>query len=161
MWGCPARRSLIRPDLHLEQELWSAGYCWVAGLDEAGRGAWAGPVVAAAVVLPFDRDDLPQTLQGVRDSKQLTARQREALFPAICQTALTVGVGLASPGFIDRRGIVPATRRAMHMAIRNLSCCPEHLLIDALRLHWVQVPQRAVIHGDALVLSIAAASIVA
>lgn len=148
--------------LGLEQEraLWAAGYRWLAGLDEAGRGAWAGPVVAAAVVLP-ERDDIESLLRGVRDSKILTPRQREALVPVIHQTALSVGVGMASARFIDRRGIVPATRQAMAMAVRNLSLQPHHLLIDALRLPDVPLPQRALIKGDAYVLSIAAASIVA
>jgi ribonuclease HII len=152
---------MVRPDLKLERELWALGYRWVAGLDEAGRGSWAGPVVAAAVVLPPERTDLAEALDGVRDSKQLTPRQRETLFPIVLHAALAVGIGLGSPGFIDRHGIVPATRRAMHMAVRNLSLVPDHLLIDALRLPDLDVPQRGMIHGDALVLSIAAASIVA
>ena len=146
--------------LEQERELWAAGYRWLAGLDEAGRGAWAGPVVAAAVVLP-ERDDIESLLRGVRDSKILTPRQREALVPVIHQTALAVGVGMASARFIDRRGIVPATRQAMAMAVHNLSLQPHHLLIDALRLPDVPLPQRALIKGDAYVLSIAAASIVA
>jgi len=137
------------------------GYLRVAGLDEAGRGAWAGPVVAAAVVLPPNRGDLKQVLGGVDDSKQLTAKQREALFPLICGTALAVGVGTASARFIDTAGIVPATRRAMSIALRDLGLCPDWLLIDALGLPRAQQAQRSVIRGDALVLSIAAASIVA
>ena len=148
------------PGLEQEHELWAAGYRWLAGLDEAGRGAWAGPVVAAAVVLP-ERDDIESLLRGVRDSKILTPRQRETLVPVIHQTALAVGVGMASARFIDRRGIVPATRQAMAMAVHNLSLQPHHLLIDALRLPDVPLPQRALIRGDAYVLSIAAASIVA
>ena len=149
-----------RLGLEQERELWAAGYRWLAGLDEAGRGAWAGPVVAAAVVLP-ERDDIVSLLRGVRDSKILSPRQREALVPVIHQTALAVGVGMASARFIDRRGIVPATRQAMAMAVHNLSLQPHHLLIDALRLPDVPLPQRALIKGDAYVLSIAAASIVA
>jgi len=150
-----------RPDLSLEQELWASGYRRVAGLDEAGRGAWAGPVVAAAVVLPPDCADLDRRLDGVRDSKQLTARQRGALLPKVLGTALAAGLGLAPSGFIDRYGIVPATRLAMHMALRNLALPAEYLLIDAVHLQQMDVPQRALFHGDALVLSIAAASIVA
>jgi ribonuclease HII len=144
-----------------ERELWAAGYRWLAGLDEAGRGAWAGPVVAAAVVLPAERSDMDFLLCGVRDSKVLTPRQRAALFPLIHQAALCVGVGMASSRFIDHWGIVPATRQAMAMAVRNLRLAPDYLLIDALKLPDVQVPQRALIKGDAHVLSIAAASIVA
>jgi len=147
--------------LEQERELWAAGYRWLAGIDEAGRGAWAGPVVAAAVVLPAERNDLATILCGVRDSKVLTPRQREALVPLIHQAALAVGIGMASSRFIDRRGIVPATRQAMAMAVHNLSLPPHCLLIDALKLPEVPLPQRALIKGDAHVLSIAAASIVA
>ncbi len=148
--------------LGLEQEraLWTAGYRWLAGLDEAGRGAWAGPVVAAAVILP-ERDDLDSLLYGVRDSKILSPHQREALVPLIQKAALAVGVGMASARFIDHRGIVPATRQAMAMAVHNLALKPHLLLIDALKLPEVPLPQRALIKGDAIVLSIAAASIVA
>lgn len=147
--------------LQQERELWAAGYRWLAGLDEAGRGAWAGPVVAAAVVLPAERSDICALLHGVRDSKTLTAHQREALFPLIHQTALGVGVGMASSWFIDRWGIVRAVRQAMAMAVHSLPLQPSYLLIDALKLPDVQLPQRALIKGDAHVLSIAAASIVA
>jgi ribonuclease HII len=97
----------------------------------------------------------------VRDSKQLTARAREALYSVICQTAVAVGIGLASPCFIDAHRIVQATRRAMMMALRNLGLSVDYLLIDALSLPLAGVPQRSLIKGDARVLSIAAASIVA
>jgi len=159
--NCPGGAGLKRLDLELEQELWAAGYRWVAGLDEAGRGAWAGPVVAAAVILPPDRSDLASVLHGVRDSKLLTLRRREALFPLICETALAVGIGMASPHFIDRRRIIKATQQAMCMALRNLHLLPHYLLIDALRLPDIDIPQRGLTKGDARVLSIAAASIVA
>jgi ribonuclease HII len=149
------------PSLHLEHRLWAEGYRRVAGLDEAGRGAWAGPVVAAAVVLPRQRADLLAVLHQVRDSKQLTARTREALYPLICETALAVGIGLASPRFIDAHRIVEATRRAMVMALRNLGLTVDFLLIDALSLPAAGVPQQSLIKGDVQVLSIAAASIVA
>jgi len=150
-----------RPTLEHERELWTAGYRSIAGLDEVGRGAWAGPVVAAAVILPVDRADLQAVLGAVNDSKVLTPRRREALLPLICSTALAIGIGHAPPEFIDACGIVPATRAAMWMAVRNLSIRPDFLLIDALRLPEASVPQRGLIHGDARVLSIAAASIVA
>jgi ribonuclease HII len=152
---------LKRPDSAIEEQLWVAGYRWVAGLDEAGRGAWAGPVVAAAVILPPDRGDLADVLGAVRDSKLLTPSKREALFPLICETALTVGVGMASRHFIDRQRIIRATQLAMAMALRNLRLAPQYLLIDALKLPDVDIPQRGLIKGDARVLSIAAASIVA
>jgi len=143
-----------------ERELWSAGYRRVAGLDEVGRGAWAGPVVAAAVILPPDEEETCFKLREVRDSKVLSPLKREALAPLIAQTALAVGIGLASAQFIDRHGIVAATRLAMLMAVRKLPLVPHYLLIDALQLPDA-TPQRGLIHGDAQVLSIAAASIVA
>jgi ribonuclease HII len=149
------------PDLEQERELWEAGCRRVAGLDEAGRGAWAGPVVAAAVVLPAERSDLSEILRGVNDSKQLNPRQREALLPVICETALAVGVGMTSAQYIDAQGIVAATREAMRLALANLYVTCDYLLVDALTLPAVHVPQRALVKGDARVLSIAAASIVA
>src|SRR5690606_41294047 len=88
------------PGLTLERKLWAEGAGPVAGLDEAGRGAWAGPVVAAAVILPPDRDDLPDVLAGVRDSKLCTPRQREALYPVVLETALAAAVGE------DRKSVV-------------------------------------------------------
>ncbi len=147
--------------LRQEGELWKAGYRLVAGLDEAGRGAWAGPVAAAAVILPPDRSDLASALHEVRDSKALTPLKREALFPLICETSLAVSVGMASSQFIDKWGIITATRQAMIIALRNLPFVPHYLLVDALRLPGVDIPQRSLIRGDARVLSIAAASILA
>ena len=147
--------------LELERELWEAGYRLIAGLDEAGRGAWAGPVVAAAVVLPPDCDDLASILCDVRDSKVLSPARREALFPLICEVSLAVGIGMASAQFIDDHGIVAATRQAMSMALHNLSFVPHYLLIDALTLPDVDIPQRGLIKGDAHILSIAAASVLA
>lgn len=149
------------PSLEVERKLWLDGYQRVAGLDEVGRGAWAGPLVASAVVLPCHRTDLLTILDQVRDSKQLTASTREELYPVICQTALAVGTGLASPRFIDTCGIVAATRRAMMMALRNLSIEVDYVLIDALSLPSAAPPQLSLIRGDCQVLSIAAASIVA
>ncbi len=153
--------ALLRPDVRQEEELWAAGYAWVAGLDEVGRGAWAGPVVAAAVILPPQRTDLSTVLREVNDSKRLTPLKREALLPLIRETALAVGVGLASSECIDARGIVFATQQAMRIAVCNLSLTPVYLLTDALKVPGVGVPQRNLIKGDLRVLSIAAASIVA
>lgn len=133
----------------------------MAGLDEAGRGAWAGPVVAAAVVLPSTRSDLLQTLAGVRDSKTVSAARREALLDIICEIALAWGVGVTPPGEIDQVGIVPATRTAMIRALDSLSPPADYLLIDYLALPQVRLPQYSLPKGDARVLSIAAASIVA
>jgi ribonuclease HII len=149
------------PTLEFELALRAQGYHFVAGLDEAGRGAWAGPVVAAAVILPLDRTDLQQALDGVRDSKQLLPGAREALFDVICQIALEVGVGISAPAVIDRDGIVPATRRAMRRALGCLSLQPGHLILDHLQLTAVDLPQIAFPKADARSLSVAAASIIA
>jgi ribonuclease HII len=151
----------ILPSLAYETSRWAAGYRRVAGLDEAGRGAWAGPVVAAAVVLPPGDLALLERLRGVRDSKQLTPKQREALLGVILECAVAVGVGAVPPDEIDRLGIVPATRRAMVLALEAISPPADYLLIDHLPLVEVALPQYSLPKGDARVLSIAAASIVA
>lgn len=150
-----------KPSLREELVLWTQGYNHIAGLDEAGRGAWAGPVVAAAVILPSGDPQLGQALDGVRDSKQLSPRQREVLCERICTVAVAIGVGVVSPQDIDALGIVPATRRAMVTAVAQLSPPPDFLLIDALQLDELPLPQKSIIKGDALCLSIAAASIIA
>lgn len=159
----PSRRGLRspRPDLARELALLSAGRGPVAGLDEAGRGALAGPVVAAAVVLPLGRFDLVHQLAEVRDSKQLTARQRERCAQAVLRVAVSCGVGRAEAHEVDTLGLLPATRAAMARALDQLSVRPTHLLIDHLRLPDVPLEQSPVTRGDALVLSIAAASILA
>jgi ribonuclease HII len=150
------------PGLALEQQLLARGYRLVAGLDEAGRGAWAGPVVAAAAILPLDHPELVARLAGVNDSKKLTAHQREAAGPQIEALAVAAGVGAASAAEIDRLGIVPATRLAMQRAVAKLKAPPEALLIDAVDLTaQVRLPQYALFYGDAISLSIAAASILA
>ena len=143
-----------------ERSLFQQGYALVAGVDEVGRGTWAGPVVAAAVILPRNAMRLA-ALRGVRDSKLLTATQRQALFDTIHQTALAVGVGASSHAEIDECGIVPATRAAMKHAVATLSPAPEALVIDAMRLADVPLPQRVMFHADTLCLSVAAASIIA
>lgn len=140
----------------LEWQLRQAGYRWIAGVDEVGRGALAGPVVAGAVIL--DLDHLPD---GIDDSKKLTANQRRRLAEAIKQSAVTLSVAAVEAEQVDRCGIVPATRLAMQQAIAGLAQQPDYLLIDALRLEGLPIPQQAIIHGDARCLSIAAASIVA
>lgn len=149
------------PDLAQERSLWAQGFMRIAGLDEAGRGAWAGPVVAAAVVLPPLIPGVEQALAAVRDSKLLTPRRRELCYDLVMEHALAVGVGSVSAGEIDRLGIVPATRRAMLQAITSLPASPQYLLIDALRLPESTLPQRAIIRGDRYLLSIAAASVIA
>lgn len=149
------------PTLEIELALRAQGHRRIAGLDEAGRGAWAGPVVAAAVILPLDRPDVKRALAGVRDSKQLSPTARDAHFDIIREVALGIGVGVSAPAVIDRDGILPATRRAMRQALRRLSPQPECLIIDHLQLRSVPLPQVAFPKADVRSLSVAAASIVA
>jgi len=148
------------PTLDYEQALWRQGFTRLAGIDEAGRGAWAGPVAAAAVVLPVDLT-LLESLRGVRDSKQMTARQRSLWAERIRSAALGWGVGMATCTEIDALGIAPATRLAMQRAMAALPLPPEHLLIDAVKLREVEIPQTVLVRGDSQVLSIAAASVLA
>ena len=150
-----------QPDLARERGLWAQGYLRVAGLDEAGRGAWAGPVVAAAVVLPPDVPDLSEDLGAVRDSKLLTPSSRERCYRLILQHALDCGVGLVSSAEIDRIGIVPATRLAMVKALDALASPPDYLLIDFVTLPQVPIPQCAAPKADLCLLSVSAASVVA
>jgi ribonuclease HII len=148
-------------DLRYEYHLREQGFVHVAGIDEAGRGAWAGPVVAGAVILPVDRFDLGHALFGVNDSKQLSPHARETLLPLITKTALAAGVGFATHTEIDDLGIVPATRLAMQRALEKLTIAPLALLTDAMALPDIHLPCTALIKGDQRSLSIAAASIVA
>jgi ribonuclease HII len=140
-----------------EEAARASGYRMIAGLDEVGRGALAGPVVAAAVILDPARP-LPA---GLNDSKKLTRLQRERISEELKATALCYAVGLVSPEEIDRTNILIATRRAMCAALEQLCHPAEYLLIDALQLREVALPQRAIIGGDACCASIAAASVVA
>jgi ribonuclease HII len=149
------------PTLYEEHLLLRAGHRIIAGLDEAGRGAWAGPVAAAAVILPLDDPALPQKLSGVCDSKLCTARQRSALYEQIIAVAVSWAAALIPASRIDEVGIVPATHDAMQSAIARLMPAPEALLIDALRLPAVCLPQRSLNKGDLKSLTIAAASILA
>ena len=155
------RETHMVPDLQEELDLYAAGHTRVAGLDEVGRGAWAGPVCAAAVVLPLDRPDLPDLLTGVRDSKQLSPARREALLPVILDVAEAVEVGWATPTEVDERGVVPATQQAMARAVAELDGRVDALLVDYLRLPDLDLPQRALPKADARCLSVASASIVA
>jgi ribonuclease HII len=150
-----------RPDLTHELELRRLGHTLVAGLDEVGRGALAGPVVAAAVILPLDRFDLAQALEGVRDSKQLSPLARQHWAVEVRRIALSVGIGKSSARELDRVGVISATRLAMQRALAKLSWQPSFLLIDHLRLIDLAIPQHAITRGDQSVLSIAAASVVA
>jgi len=147
------------PSLAEEAELMAQGYQFIAGIDEVGRGALAGPVVAAAVSLPC-QIDVPW-LKQVKDSKQLSPAKRELLFSCIREVATSVGIGMVHHEVIDDWGIVKATRLAMKLAIDHLSPPPESLLIDYIRLPEVSLPQKGITNGDELCLSIACASIVA
>lgn len=148
------------PDMAEELALHARGFRLVAGLDEVGRGALAGDVVAGAVILPADAGVL-QRLHGVRDSKQLTPRQRSMLRETIQAEAIAIGLGRVSAQEIDRVGIATATRQAMQLAVAGLSIQPEYLLIDAVYLPDVAIPQKALIKGDVRCLCIAAASVMA
>ena len=142
--------------LDVERSLWVQGIERVAGVDEAGRGPLAGPVVAAAVVFRPGA-----WIDGVDDSKKLTARRREELFDRICGDALTVGVSIVGHDVIDTINILEATMQAMDEAISRLSPLPGYLLIDGPRFHASSIPTKPIIDGDANCFSIAAASIVA
>jgi len=144
-------------DLRHEFRLRGQGYVRIAGIDEAGRGAWAGPVVAGAVILPLDRFDLAHVLRGVNDSKQLSPKERDEFLPLITEVAIAVSVGFASNHEIDELGIVPATRLAMQRAIDELPVPPDALLTDAMGLR-VNLPCNSLVKGDQQSLSIAAAS---
>jgi ribonuclease HII len=149
-----------KPDLSFELPLWESGIRFIAGIDEAGRGPLAGPVCAAAVILTPD-PALIERLDGVRDSKQMRPEDREFWAEVLRNEAFSYGVGFASPGEIDRSGILPATRLAIQRALEMLSIRPEHLLLDYLKLPENMTPQTAITKGDARSLSIAAASILA
>lgn len=140
----------------LERELRRRGYRHIAGVDEAGRGSLAGPVVAAAVILPAG-----VVLPGLDDSKRLDASSRERLDAQVRRLALAVSVGIVGSREIDLRDILRASLEAMRLAVEALSLEPEALLIDAVAIPGVRRPQLPIIHGDALCSSIAAASIVA
>ncbi len=148
------------PSLNEERKLWRTGLLRVAGLDEAGRGALAGPVVAGAVILPVNtrREGL---WAAVQDSKLLPPARREELAEQIQVQATDSSIGLAAAAEIDANGIAPATRLAMRRAVRNLTQPPEHLLLDWVRLNSLNIPQQSFTKGDLHIVSIAAASILA
>jgi ribonuclease HII len=156
------------PTLQFEHAFWLRGLARVPGVDEAGRGAWAGPVVAGAVILPrvariktWWLNDALRALEHARDSKLLSPAQRDALYEPIRAHALAAATGLATNDEIDALGIVPATRLAMQRALAALMLAPDALLIDAVKLREVHLPQKAIIRGDQISLSIACASILA
>ena len=148
------------PDLKIEKRLWRAGWQNLGGIDEAGRGALAGPVSAAVVILP-NSPKLTRILAGVRDSKQMTVNQRNRLEPLIKEIALSWGVGFASSTEIDEIGILPATRLAAKRAVESLSLSPDYLITDYLNLPDINLPQEKFIKGDMRSLTIASASVLA
>lgn len=149
-----------------ERHYFRAGYRRIVGLDESGRGPLAGPVAAAAVALPLERADLSQALRGVRDSKEMTASQRERLSDKIKDVAIVWGIGQSSVEEIDRVGIVNATKTAMQRALDNAlegtGFLPDYLFLDYMP--WPErsdVPQLSLVDGDKHSLSIACASVLA
>jgi ribonuclease HII len=156
-------QTIKQPDPTIEEEmaLFEQGYSFIAGVDEAGRGCLAGPVVAAAVILPLDDPLVTARFAGVRDSKQLTAETRERLYDVILLHAVATSVGFGSVELIDEINILQATKHAMYAALAQLSAQTDALLLDALLLPRLRLPQRSIIKGDARCLSIAAASIIA
>ena len=139
-----------------ENELYDKGIELIAGTDEVGRGPLVGPVVAAAVILPKGYN-----LEGLNDSKKLTEKKRDKYFDIIMEEAISVGIGIVDAKTIDEINILEASRLAMKLAIENLNVKPEHVLSDAMKLHNIDIPYTDIIHGDALSLSIAAASVIA
>ncbi|MCM1052690.1 MAG: ribonuclease HII [Ruminococcus sp.] len=142
--------------LKYEKELYKNNICLIAGVDEAGRGPLVGPVVAGAVILPKNYH-----LEGLNDSKQLSEKKREEYFEILKKDAISIGVGIVSAKEIDEINILEASRKAMYIAINNLDITPEYILSDAMSLNDIDIPSKPIIHGDALSLSIAAASVVA
>lgn len=147
-----------------ERPLWEGGLTRVAGVDEAGRGPLAGPVVAAAVVLPpaWLVDGLPGALEGLNDSKQLTAEQREGFFAVLMDRPdVRWAIGQADSDEVDRWNILQATHRAMNSALAQLRPAPQHVLVDGTLVRSLRFPQTPLVQGDARSYSIAAASVLA
>jgi ribonuclease HII len=147
-----------------ERVLWTQGVARVAGVDEAGRGPLAGPVVAAAAILPskWAESGLPRELEGLNDSKQLTANQREKFFAFITRCGeIEFGIAQVDAALIDEINILQATHRAMNDALAKLQPAPEHALVDGRPVKTMLVPQTAIVKGDARSYSIAAASVLA
>jgi ribonuclease HII len=143
-------------NLEIERTLWAQGIGLIAGVDEAGRGPLAGPVVAAAVIFPKEF-----VIKGVDDSKKLSAGKREGLFPLISQQAISVGVGIIDHNMIDRINILQATHLAMQKALENLTLRPDYVLIDGNSFKHKTLCFQNIIGGDAKSHTIAAASIIA
>jgi ribonuclease HII len=138
-----------------EEELYNKGITLIAGVDEVGRGPLVGPVVAAAIILPTDF-----FMSEINDSKKLSEKKRDELYPIIIENALSIGIGIVNEKVIDEINIYEATKIAMKEAISNLNVIPQHILIDAMKLD-INIPSTSIIKGDAKSESIAAASIIA
>jgi len=143
--------------LTIEKQLWQSGIKYIAGIDEAGRGPLAGPVVAAAVIFP----PLNAPIEGIDDSKRLTPQKRQYLKKVIFDNALGIGIGIVDQQEIDELNILQATYKAMKLAVENLQVTPDYILIDGRGGPSFNVPGQSIIKGDARSLSIAAASIIA
>lgn len=150
------QRAVLQRMYSYERQLWSMGYRHVAGLDEVGRGPLAGPVVAAAVILPGEVE-----LPGIEEAKRLSGRRRMELYKRIREVAVAVGVGLVQPEGLDEASVVVATYKAFMKAVNDLPVTPDYLLIDGVHLPGVTQPQVPVVGGDTLSCSIAAAAVVA
>ncbi len=149
---------MVKPTLDRENELWSLGRFHIGGIDEAGRGAWAGPVVAAVVVLPKDH----RQLDTITDSKLISPKVRALLYDKITDFATDFGIGIVDHLTIDEIGILNATKQAAKAAVEMLKDAPDYLLCDALRLDDLgHIEQEAIIKGDQKVYSISCASILA
>ena len=144
-----------------EMRLYRQGYVRVAGVDEVGRGPLAGPLVAAAVVLPRSLAVDPSVLAMIRDSKTLTPAQRQRSAAVIWEVSLGIGLGAVEADEIDQLGVAAANRRAMGLALQALPEPPDHLLVDAVPLAWRNIPRTVIVHGDQRCTAIAAASVVA
>ena len=142
--------------LEIEDKLYSEGYNFVCGVDEAGRGPLCGPVVAAAVILPKD-----EYIEGINDSKKLTEKKREKLYDDIMKKAVAVSIGISDVDVIEKVNILNATKLAMKQAIEKLSIKPDYVLIDGNQMIDINIKAETVVSGDAKSLSIAAASIIA
>jgi ribonuclease HII len=143
-----------------EKSLYKQGYQYVAGIDEVGRGPLAGPVVAAAVIMP-KKIKRSEWVDQVKDSKLLSSHQRERLYNRIVDITVSFGIGIISSHVIDTQGIAKATRLAMKQAVEQCNPSPVYLLIDYIKLPEVSLPQKGVVNGDSICFSIACASILA
>ena len=153
---------MIYPNIKEEQILREIGYSYVAGIDEAGRGAWAGPVVAAAVILrPLNEIDSFGVFKDLKDSKLLSKKKRDKLFDIVSKKSFKIGVGIIDREIIDREGILVATKRAVLKGIEIVQEKLDFALIDAINFESFPVGYKAIIKGDKKVLSIAAASVIA